>query len=226
LRSQAYRPPVRQTTYLTSHQTTISTSCQSMVSRTSFWGNMTSTSPRQRILDAALDLASRGGYDALQVRAIAQRASVSSRTIYEHFPSLDSLLIIAAAERAGDELYRRLTDTRQRNRTPAARVQRRIDELTEVMTANRQLAVALLRALLCGKPDVAQHVRNLADILRAILASAIAPNGPSAADREAAELLERVWFSALIGWATSVDADDRIHTIMRRASLRILKTAD
>jgi AcrR family transcriptional regulator len=179
--------------------------------------------PRQRILDAALVLAARGGYDALQVRAIADLASVSSRTIYANFPSLDSLLIVAVAEQAG-ELYRRFTETPPKSRTAAARVQKLTEELTEVMTANRMLTVALLRALLCGKPDVAQHVRNFAAIMQAVIASAIAPNRPGSADREAAELLERIWFSALIGWATQVDADDHITTIMRRASLRILKT--
>ena len=55
-------------------------------------------SPRRRILDAALVLASEGGYDALQVRALAGLAGVSSRTIYANFPSLDSLLIVAVDE--------------------------------------------------------------------------------------------------------------------------------
>ena len=52
-------------------------------------------------MDAALELAAGGGYDALQVRAISERAAVSSRTIYTHFSSLDSLLIVAVAERGG-----------------------------------------------------------------------------------------------------------------------------
>ena len=38
--------------------------------------------PRRRMLDGALELVSEGGYDALQVRALSQRAGVSSRTIY------------------------------------------------------------------------------------------------------------------------------------------------
>ena len=174
-------------------------------------------------MDAALELASQGGYDALQVRAITDRASVSSRTIYEHFPSLDSLLIVAVAERAGEELYRQLTQVSKR-RTAAGRVRKVIEELNRIMTANRTLTVALLRALLSGKPDVVQHVRAFADITQAVLASAISPNGSSAADREAAELLERIYFSALIGWATGADADDRMTAIMRKATIRILPT--
>ncbi len=185
---------------------------------------MSTRQPRQRILDAALELASEGGYDALQVRAISQRASVSSRTIYAYFPSLDSLLIVAVAERAGEELYRHLTQFPSRRRTAAGRVQKVIEELNRIMTANRTLTVALLRALLSGKPDVVQHVRAFAAITQAVLASAISPNGTRAADRDAAELLEAIYFSALIGWATGADSDDRMTTIMRRATVRILPT--
>ena len=83
------------------------------------------------------------------------------------------------------------------------------------------LAVALLRALMCGKPDVTQHVRNFVALTENILAAAIAPDGATPADREAAEILERVWFTALIGWATGVDPDDRMPIVMRRAAARI-----
>jgi AcrR family transcriptional regulator len=173
-------------------------------------------------MDAALELASEGGYDAVQVRAIAQRASVSSRTIYAHFPSLDSLIIVAVAERIGEELYRHLTDTPARSRSPAVRVQNVFDELSRIMTTNRTLTVALLRSLLSGKPDVAQHVRAFAMITQAVIASAIRPDGAAAGDRETAELLERIYFSALIGWATGADGDDRMTKVMRRAIARIL----
>jgi AcrR family transcriptional regulator len=177
--------------------------------------------PRQRIVDAALRLVAEGGYDALQVRAIAERASVSSRTIYAYFPSLDSLLIVAVADLSGP-LYRRYTESPPKGRTPAARVQKLIAELNVTMTSNRILTVAILRALLSGKPDVVQHVRNFSDVLQAILASAIAPKGPTAADRETSEILQSIWFTALIGWATGSDSDDHISVIMRRASRRLL----
>ena len=120
--------------------------------------------PRRRMLDAALELASRGGYDALQVRALSERAGVSSRTIYEEFQSLDALLIVAVAEQS-EGLYRQFTGSAPKGRTPAARVNQVISELTGTMTANRALTVALLRALLSGKPDVAQYV----DGFRAVL---------------------------------------------------------
>jgi len=62
-------------------------------------------------------------------------------------------------------------------------------------------------------------------ITQAVIATAIRPEGARPADREAAELLERVYFSALIGWATGADGDDRMAKVVRRATARIL-TAD
>jgi AcrR family transcriptional regulator len=172
--------------------------------------------PRRRILQAALELVAGGGYEALQVRAISERAGVSSRTIYANFPSLDSLLIVAVAEQS-EPLYTRFTESPPRGRTAADRVDRLIGDLTLTMTANRELTVALLRALLSGKRDVSQYVNGFSGVLQRMLASAIAPAGPTARDREVAELLESIWFAALVGWATGTTADGDIRGIMRRA---------
>jgi TetR/AcrR family transcriptional regulator, cholesterol catabolism regulator len=177
--------------------------------------------PRRRILDAALELVSDGGYDALQVRALCDKASVSSRTVYAHFPSLDSLLIVAVAGYS-QGLYARYVGSAPRGRTAAARVQKLIAELNAVMTANQTMAAALLRALLSGKPDVVPYVRQFGETLQTLLANAIAPKGATAADRQTAELLQAIWFTALIGWATGLDSHERIGEIMRQASKRLL----
>src|SRR5262245_55725938 len=178
-------------------------------------------SARRRLLNATLELVAEGGYDALQVRSLADRAEVSSRTIYSYFPSVESLLIVAIAEQSQD-LYRRYTLAPPRGRTPASRVQKLIDELTNITTANRTLTVALFRALLCGKPDVEPYVSGFRDVLQTMLVSAIAPNGPSPADYETAELLQAIWFTALIGWATNVSDDTHTRDLMRRATRRLL----
>jgi TetR/AcrR family transcriptional regulator, cholesterol catabolism regulator len=177
--------------------------------------------PRRRILQAALELVATGGYEALQVRAIAERAGVSSRTIYANFQSLDSLLIVAVAEQS-QALYQRFTESPPRGRTAAVRVDRLIGDLTATMTANRALTVALLRALLSGKRDVSQYVHGFGGVLQSMLASAIAPDGPTARDREVAELLESIWFSALVGWATGTSTDADIARIMQRAARLLL----
>src|SRR5262249_20369521 len=52
---------------------------------------------RQRILDATLALASKGGYDAVQMRAVAERANVALGTLYRYFPSKIHLLVSGLA---------------------------------------------------------------------------------------------------------------------------------
>ena len=48
---------------------------------------------RQRSLDATLMLASRGGYEAVPMRAVADRAGVALGTLYRYFPSKVHLLV-------------------------------------------------------------------------------------------------------------------------------------
>src|SRR5436190_7482188 len=52
---------------------------------------------RRRILDATLMLASKGGYEAVQMRAVAERADVALGTLYRYFPSKIHLLVTALA---------------------------------------------------------------------------------------------------------------------------------
>ena len=47
---------------------------------------------RKRILDATLAQASKGGYDAVQMREVAERADVALGTLYRYFPSKIRLL--------------------------------------------------------------------------------------------------------------------------------------
>ena len=50
---------------------------------------------RRRILDATIALASKGGFDAVQMRAVAEQADVALGTLYRYFPSKIHLLVSA-----------------------------------------------------------------------------------------------------------------------------------
>ena len=56
---------------------------------------------RKRILDATLALASKGGYDAVQMRTVAEKADVAVGTLYRYFPSKVHLLVTAMARELG-----------------------------------------------------------------------------------------------------------------------------
>src|SRR5688500_15188478 len=61
---------------------------------------------RRRILDATLALASKGGYEAVQMRAVAERAGVALGTLYRYFPSKVHLLVAEMARELGAALER------------------------------------------------------------------------------------------------------------------------
>ena len=52
---------------------------------------------RRRILDATVTLASKGGFEAVQMRAVAELADVALGTLYRYFPSKIHLLVSALA---------------------------------------------------------------------------------------------------------------------------------
>src|SRR5260370_27064654 len=56
---------------------------------------------RKRILDATMAIASKGGYEAVQMRAVADRADVAVRTLYPDFPSKVHLLGSAPRREVG-----------------------------------------------------------------------------------------------------------------------------
>jgi AcrR family transcriptional regulator len=176
---------------------------------------------RRRIIDAARNLTSTRGYEAVQVRALSELAQVSSRTIYQQFPSLDALIVVAASEQF-NELYGGFMRSPPSGPDALTRVDQLVAYLAETLTANRPLTAALLRALLSGKPDVAHNVREFAETLQGMLALAISPTGPSAHDREAAKILESIWFTELIGWASDAAVHPDVGEITRLAARTLL----
>src|SRR5216683_7706145 len=76
---------------------------------------------RKRILDATLALASKGGYDAVQMRAVAERADVALGTLYRYFPSKIHLLVGALTEEF-DRMQEKLDRKPVPGETPTERV--------------------------------------------------------------------------------------------------------
>src|ERR687883_441125 len=62
---------------------------------------------RRRILAAAAELATEGGFDAVQMREVAERADVALGTLYRYFPSKIHLLVNVLADEM-DDIHARL----------------------------------------------------------------------------------------------------------------------
>ncbi len=158
---------------------------------------------RQRILDATITLASEGGFDAVQMRAVAERADVALGTLYRYFPSKIHLLVCAL----GRELERAAASLRGRaipGDDPTERVIQVLRRSTRGMQADPPLTEALTRAFMFADATVQQEIQTVARLVTAMLTHAMHPDRaePSAEDVAIAGVIGDVWLSALVGWVT------------------------
>ncbi|MFD1330754.1 TetR/AcrR family transcriptional regulator [Methylopila musalis] len=65
---------------------------------------MSETARRASLIAAARDLFMEGGYAALSTNAVAARAKVSKRSLYEAFDSIDALFAAVVADHSGEML--------------------------------------------------------------------------------------------------------------------------
>jgi AcrR family transcriptional regulator len=93
------------------------------------------TGARARILDAAYDLFSRNGVQAVGIDAIISRSGVARQTLYRHFESKQDL-VLAFLERREREWTKRWLqgEVEQRADTPAARLLAIFDVFDEWFT--------------------------------------------------------------------------------------------
>jgi AcrR family transcriptional regulator len=164
---------------------------------------------RQRILDATYALAREGGYDAVQMRAVADQADVALGTLYRYFPSKVHLLVSALArefERT-DELLR---DVEIPGDTTADRVIHVMKQTTRGLQGDPRLTEALTRAFMFADASVATEIHTVGMLLTSMLTRAMHPSaGPSASPSEPSEedvaiarVIGDVWLSALVSWVT------------------------
>jgi TetR/AcrR family transcriptional regulator, cholesterol catabolism regulator len=177
---------------------------------------------RKRIIDATLALASKGGYDAVQMRAVAERADVALGTLYRYFPSKIHLLVSGLArefERAKEKLDRRPIpgDTRH-ERTFYV-----LNLVTKNMQREPQLIEAMTRAFMFADPSAASEVNAVAAIMEEILTSAMHDGEPTADERAIARIIGDVWLSVLVAWVTRRASANDVANHLELASRLLLR---
>jgi len=175
-------------------------------------------------MDAARAIVAADGYEALRVRALAQVAGVSSRTIYQNYASLDALLLAAVTD-AWQSGNASLDALSRGDDCALERVNCVIAVTTEWMFANRRLAVGALRALLSARAGVAPHLDAWRNALHSVFLDAVRDDQATRRADEIAELLSSTWFTALVGWAAGVTTDAQLAAVMRCATQLLLDPA-
>ncbi len=172
------------------------------------FGSAAQRERRKRILDATLTLASKGGYDAVQMRTVAERADVALGTLYRYFPSKIHLLVSALTlelERTQDKLDRRPVP----GETPYDRILSVLSRVTQTMQREPMLTEAMTRAFMFADPSAAAEVNAVARQMARMFARAMHDGEPSPEDMAIARVIGDVWLSNLVAWVTRrASADD------------------
>jgi TetR/AcrR family transcriptional regulator, cholesterol catabolism regulator len=159
---------------------------------------------RKRILDATIQLASQGGFDAVQMRAVADRADVALGTLYRYFPSKIHLLV-SALQREFERTEIAMRDRPVDGDTTAERVINALKRTTRGMQSDPQLTEALTRAFMFADSSVAAEIHQVGMLLTSMLTRAMYPEGHDELTEEdvaIARVIGDVWLSALVGWVT------------------------
>lgn len=155
---------------------------------------------RERILAATLALAARGGYEAVQMREVAERSDVALGTLYRYFPSKVHLLVSAMAAEV-DRLSARLQKRQAPGESRAARVAFVLERSTRSLQREPLLTEAMVRAMMAADATVAAEVAAVRDGMADLIVQAMRNGGgPQENDVELAAILQDVWFARQIAW--------------------------
>jgi AcrR family transcriptional regulator len=179
-----------------------------------------------RILDATIELAAAGGYDAVRQRDVAARAKVALATVYARFASKD-ILLSAAIERDSERWLQELHKLPLRGRTPLTRVTKLFEHMTAHLLQRPQLARAALRAATSGDHEamlrqMASQQRMQAVVVDALRGSRRAPALPYEPALRVATVLTMVWFGNLTAWSAGVITEPMVVDIVSQSADMLL----
>jgi TetR/AcrR family transcriptional regulator, cholesterol catabolism regulator len=163
---------------------------------------------RKRILDATIALASKGGFDAVQMRAVAERADVALGTLYRYFPSKIHLLVSALArefEQANGNFDRKPIP----GDTPHERVMYVLGRTTRSLQRDPNLTEALTRAFMFADASVANEIHTVGMHVTRLLMRAMHDQDENPEDIVVTEddiaiakVIGDVWLASLVQWVT------------------------
>lgn len=166
---------------------------------------------RKRILDATMALASKGGYDAVQMRAVAERADVAVGTLYRYFPSKVHLLVSALSRE-----FESIKDKRRplAGQSPQERMHLLLTQITRMMQRDPLLTEAMTRAFMFADASAAAEVDRVGRLMDRVFARAMNDGEPTERQLAIARVISDVWLSNLVAWltrrASATDVTERL----------------
>jgi AcrR family transcriptional regulator len=170
---------------------------------------------RKRILDA---IASKGGYEAVQMRAVADRAGVAVGTLYRYFPSKVHLLV-SALGREFERIDAKTDRSSLTGGTPYQRLNFMVSKLNRAMQRNPLLTEAMTRAYVFADASAAGEVDHVEKLIDSMFARAMSDGEPSEDQYHISRVISDVWLSNLLAWltrrASATDVSKRLDLAVR-----------
>ena len=175
----------------------------------------------RRIVDAAIELAEQGGFEAVRLRDVAAHAGVAMGTLYRRFHSKEDLLV-AALELETRAMAERVEQRPPKGDTASERVVGFFVMATRGMLRRPNLSRAMLRASAAGEPALAEkveifHELMLRMVVGALRGAPLRPGDPALGERERllGEVLNQIWFAVMMGWSSGLETQASINERMR-----------
>lgn len=185
----------------------------------------------RRIVDVAVELAERGGLEAVRLRDVAERSDVALGTLYKYFRSKEDILLFALDEEV-TRLEQGLALRPPAGATPFARAVEFFRRTSRALIGRAPLARAMIRAL-TGTDELAVKVAAFQLRIARLVAASLRGTAPdlgaplqaaigSERERAVAQTLMHVWFSALVGWSAGMHGERAVVEQVRTAAELIL----
>lgn len=173
---------------------------------------------REAIMDAALAVAATGGYEAVQMRTVAERVGIAVGTLYRYYPAKTHLLVAALTRE-----FQRLDvsgDWSSGAGTPQQRLDRLTAHLHDRWQCDPLLTDAMTRAFAVADTRAAAELDRAAATIEILLARTLGGGEPTPADLCVAGVISDIWLANLVafisGRVSAADTRDRIDRATRR----------
>ncbi len=171
-----------------------------------------------------MSLAAEGGYEAVQMRAVAERSNVSLGTIYRYFAGKDDLLL-AGLTGWVQLLRRKLDDDGVPDGSAADRLADVLGQAAGAAEGSPVLMEALVTALSTTDPAAAEYKLRVDSLVGEMIVAAIGDE-PGLDAQGISRVVGHVWLSAITRWvggladAGSVEAELR-HAVRMLIPVRV-----
>ncbi|MCS0605295.1 TetR family transcriptional regulator [Streptomyces sp. LP11] len=172
---------------------------------------------RRGILRASARLAGRGGFDAVQMREVAECSQVALGTLYRYFPSKVHLLVATMQDQL-EHLHGTLRRRPPAGATAGERVAETLMRAFRALQREPHLADAMVRALTFADRSVSPEVDQVSRQTTAIILDAMRlDTAPTPGQLSAIRVIEHTWHSALVTWLSGRASIAQVRTDIETA---------